>query len=148
MLLAAYIVSSVLTAIPNTLHELTARHNRSILVNWVWIEVLVFAAAGFAMLPLAPCNVIIWLIAFRVTVVFFSLHYRLRRVASLKTNTKFNERTRHGAEYGFNMAVETWAVPILTYAAFMIGGSTATDAIYAFSVEANFFFISITKTSA
>ena len=52
LLIAAYIVSSVLNAMHNTLHELAARRNRSILVNWVWIGVLVFVVAVFDMLPL------------------------------------------------------------------------------------------------
>lgn len=144
VLLALYIASSALNASHNTLHELAGRRNRSIWVNWIWIGVLVFAVVGFGALNMPPLQIVTSVILFRMGVISLSLFQLLRPVDRRAGNARMRERLRHGAEFGLNMAVETSAFPILMYAALVLGGSVATDAIYAFSVEANFLFISMT----
>ena len=144
LLVVAYIASSVLNAAHNTMQELEGRRGRSIWINWIWIGALILAIAGFDLLPLAPYKVIFWLIVFRIALIVFSIFQLLHGVDLTIIDTTFRKRMRHGTEFGLNMAVETSAFPILTYAAFIIGGSPATNAIYAFSVEANFLFIAMT----
>lgn len=144
LLLALYLASSALNAAHNTLHELAGRRGRSIAMNWVWIGAILLGIAAYGRGGIDPLTVVTALIAVRIAVVAASATSLLRSVAVTAEGADLRNRIRHGAEFGLNMAVETSAFPILTYSALLIAGAAASEEIYAFSVEANFLFISMT----